>query len=97
MDTGRGLCCSDACVKEVEEQNQIIDKSKRLYGIGKKSSVMPTGLIMHFFFGALFIGFGLFQSNQTGAVQWFLLLMGIGFLIVGVMGWYRNRNLNLNC
>jgi hypothetical protein len=96
-DTGKGLACSDNCIKEVEEQNQIIDKSKHIYGIGKKPALMPTGLIMHFLFGILFAGFGIYQSVERGVPEWFLLLMGAGFIVVGCIGWYKNRKLNLNC
>lgn len=96
-DTGRGLSCSEVCSKEIAEQNQIIDKSKQIYGIGKKPTLMPTGLLIHFFFGVVFSGFGLYQSMHRDTPQWFLLVMGIGFLVIGSIGWYKNRNLNLNC
>ena len=97
IDTGRGITCSDDCTKEIDEQNQIIDKSKKIYSIGSKSPLMPTGLLMHFFFGFAFGGFGLYQTLKSGSPNWFLLVMGAGFLVVGCIGWYRNRKLNINC
>lgn len=97
MDTGRGISCSDLCTKELAEQNQIVDKSKQIYGIGKSPKLMPTGLLLHFFFGFAFTGFGLYQTIRTGSPEWFLVVMGIGFLTVGCIGWYKNRSLNLNC
>lgn len=97
IDTGRGLCCSDICVTELSEQNQIIDKSKRIYSIGTKAPLIPTGLLMYFFFGFTFGGFGIFQTIKNGSPEWFLLVMGTGFLVVGVLAWIKNRKLNLNC
>ena len=97
IDTGRGLSCSEECSKEIDEQNQIIDKSKKIYSIGESPALMPTGLIMYFFFGIIFTGFGVYKSTQSGSLQWFLLLMGAGFIIVGFIGWFKNRKLNLNC
>ena len=97
IDSGRGLSCSEDCSKEIFEQNQIIDKSKQIYGIGKKPSLMPTGILTYFFFGFTFSGFGLYQSIQYGAPEWFLLVIGIGFLAIGSIAWYKNRSLNFNC
>ena len=96
-DTGRGLSCSDACSSEIDQQNQIIDKSKKIYSIGEKAPFMPTGLIIHFFFGFLFSGFSIFNYFQQGSLEWFLLLMGLGFLVIGIIGWHKNKQLNLNC
>lgn len=97
IDTGRGISCGDTCSLEIDSQNQIIDKSKRIYSIGEKPPLMPTGLIIYFFFGILFTCFGMYQSFQRGSIQWFLLLMGLGFAVIGVIGWLKNRKLNLNC
>ncbi len=97
IDTGRGLACSDKCSVEIGEQNQIVDKSKRIYSIGSKPPLLPTGLIMYFFFGLTFGGFGIYASVQGGKPEWFLLVMGAGFLLVGCLGWFKNRKLNINC
>ena len=97
IDMGRGLSCSAECTHEIDEQNQIIDKSKQIYAIGSKPTLMPTGLLIHFFFGLVFTGFGLYQSMEFGEPQWFLLVMGVGFLVIGCIGWYKNRKLDLNC
>ena len=53
--------------------------------------------LMYFFFGFTFGGFGVFQTIKSGSPEWFLLVMGAGFLVVGGLGWFKNRKLNLNC
>lgn len=98
-DTGRGIACSDVCVKEISEVNQIIDRSKQIYsiGTGSNSKLPATGIMFNLFFAAVFGGFGLFPLTQNRNVEWFLLIMGIGFFLFGVMGYIRTRKLQINC
>lgn len=97
IDSNYGLVCSDICLKEANEQQQIIEKSKRIYSIGTNSRLLPTGILMYFFFSILFGGFGLYETISNGRSGWFPLAMGIGFLAFGLLGWYKNRKLNINC
>ncbi|MBU2880933.1 hypothetical protein KO525_15760 [Psychrosphaera sp. B3R10] len=97
VDTGRGLACSDFCVEELNDINVIMDKSKQIYGIGNDSKLPPTGILMYMFFAAAFIGFGVYQTILKGRPDYFLFVMGTGFLVVGGLAWYRNRKLNINC
>lgn len=97
IDTGRGLACSSECVEEVHAINEIMDKSKQIYGLNNDSKLPPTGILMYLFFAFAFIGFGIFQSISNGHPDYFLFIMGAGFLVVGGLAWYRNRKLNLNC
>jgi hypothetical protein len=97
VDTGRGLACNETCVKEVNDINVNMDKSQQIYGIGNTSKLPPTGILMYLFFAKAFIGFGSYQTSIKGRPEYFLFVMGIGFLVVGGLAWYRNRKLNLNC
>lgn len=96
-DTGRGLACSDVCVTEVTAINEIIDRSKQIYGIGSKSKLPSTGILFYFFFALAFLGAGLFPLKYGKSPEWFLVLMGAGFLVFGTMGYIRTRKLRLNC
>ncbi len=49
-DTGRGLACSEPCSREVGVLNEIIDRSKQIYGIGSRSKLPPTGILFYLFF-----------------------------------------------
>lgn len=59
--------------------------------------MLPAGILMYFFFGLAFSGFGVYKSLLRGAPEIFLFIMGFGFLAIGVLAWWRNRRLNLNC
>ncbi len=97
IDSGRGLACSSQCEKAIADENQIIDKSKQIYGIGKKPALMPTGLLVQFFFGFTFTGYGIYQKAIGATVPWLVFVIGVGFVVIGCIAWYKNRNLNLNC
>lgn len=96
-DTGKGLVCCDVCEKELLETNQIIERSKLIYNIGKKSKLPPSGIILHFFFGFLFGGFGLLPLRNGSSPEWFMVIMGVGFLTFGIFVYFRTRKLNINC
>ena len=96
-DTGRGLACSDECAVEVDAINQIIDRSKQIYGIGKKSNIPSTGILFHVFFSLVFIGLGTYPLLDDRSPEWFPLIMGLGFLFFAILGYVRTRKLNLNC
>lgn len=96
-DTGRGLACSDMCLAEVSAINEIIDRSKQIYGIGSKSKLPSTGVLFYFFFALVCLGVGLYPLADGKSVEWFLVLMGSGFLIFGTMAYVRTRKLRLNC
>lgn len=97
VDTGRGLACCDVCAQEVADQNQIIDKSKQIYGIGSTSKLPPSGILVYLFFGLVFTGFGVYPWVMYGEPEWFSLIMGGGFFAVGILVYYRTRSLRLNC
>jgi len=96
-DTGSGLVCSESCAAELADLDEIMRKNKVLLGIGSARKSIPTGLLMFFFFGVMFTGFGLYFALVKGREDYFLVLMGLGFLVIGGIGWWRNRKINLSC
>jgi hypothetical protein len=96
-DTGRGLACSEICLAEVNATNEILDKSKQIYNIGNKSKLPTTGILFYFFFALVCLGVGLYPLNYDKSPEWFLVLMGSGFLVFGTMAYIRTRKLRLNC
>lgn len=97
IDTGRGLACSVDCQEEVKALSMIVDKSKRIYSIGTKSRLPPTGVIMYLFFGLIFAGSGIYQYISRERFDFVGLSLGVGFIVFSIFAYVRNRNLNLNC
>lgn len=96
-DTGKGLVCSANCEQELSEINQIMDRSKLIYNINKKSKLPASGVLFHLFFGLMFSSFGLIPLAKGDEPSWFLVIMGSGFLLFGILVYLRTRKLNLNC
>ena len=97
IDTGRGLACSQDCVNEVSDLNAIVDKSKRIYSIGSESKLLPTNILMYFLFSILFFSWGVYNSFNWERIDFFTMIMGIGFFIIGLIAYNKNKKLNLNC
>ncbi len=97
IDTGRGLACSAKCAVEVNAMSEIIDRSKQIYGIGSKSKLPSTGILFYYFFALVCLGAGLYPLKYDKSPEWFLVLMGSGFLVFGTMAYIRTRKLRLNC
>lgn len=96
-DTGRGLACSDACEAEVGAINEIIERSKSIYGIGSTSRLPATGVMLNLFMAVLFIAWGLYPLAKGRMAEWFLVAFGAGFLVFGILSYVRTRKLRLNC
>lgn len=77
--------------------NEILDRSKQIYSIGSASRLPATGIFLYAFFAVAFLGFGLFPLSQGRPVEWFSVVMGAGFLGIGLMGYIRTRKLRINC
>ena len=97
IDTGRGIACSEECETEVEELNQIVDRSKQIYGIGTTKQVLPTHVIMFAIFGILFLVFGMINVFYAENPDYFSAVMGAGFLFLALFSWLRNRKARINC
>jgi len=97
IDTGRGLACSTQCAEEVGVLNIIVDRSKQIYGIGSSSKLPSTGIIMYFFFGLMFFGFGIYNSLNREQSDYLTIFLGLGFIVMSIFTYIRTKNLKLNC
>lgn len=97
IDTGNGIACSKECEKEVHEINQIVDRSKQIYSIGSKPNAVPSGILIYVFFSVLFLGWSGFEYLTKSRINEFLIVMGLGFVVMGIIMYRRIKKLNLNC
>ena len=97
VDTDYGLTCSDACVDEIKILREMMSKNAQIYGIGSKSKVPPTGVLVYGLFGIIFTTWGVYNSVLRDRVDVITLILGIGFLIFGIYTYFRVRKLGLNC
>lgn len=97
LDTGNGIACSEKCEKEVHDINMIVDRSKQIYSIGSKPNAVPSGILVYVFFTVIFLGWSGFEYLSESKINEFLIIMGIGFGIMGVIMYRRIKKLNINC
>jgi hypothetical protein len=99
IDTGNGIACSEICVKEVNEINQVVQKSKNIYGIGSENNknLIPSGVLPYLFFAILFLGWSSYEYLAQARTNSFLLVMGCGFAIMSVVTYFRAKKMSINC
>ncbi|ELI0612412.1 TPA: hypothetical protein I7751_21335 [Vibrio vulnificus] len=97
IDTGRGVACSSECAKEVVDYNLIMDKSKKLYGLGEGGTKVPTGTLMFWALGVILFGSGVYRYFEYEAIDGPSLLIGGVFLTIGTIGYIRNKKIGINC
>lgn len=94
------IACSEDCATVIEENRQILERTKMIYGIGayQRKQTLSTQVILFVVMGMLFSGFGGYQIiTRSFEVGFFPFVMGIVFIIIGVIAWHRNRKIQLNC
>jgi len=87
-DLSFGLACKNSHEKQVEQVNMVIEKNIMMYSKASTNSlIMP---IFYIFMGLVFSGFGYnrYESllNLTG-------ILGIGFIVFGVIIFLKNREI----
>lgn len=96
IDSGMFVTCSDACTKEAIDLHEMNQRGKKIYGIGVPKK-MPSGVIMWLLFGALFGGFGIYQSYRHHEPEWFLLLFGALSFFIAFLAYRRTKEVGLQC
>jgi hypothetical protein len=97
IDTGSGIACCSECEQEVLDINKIVSRSKQIYNIGTKGNAVPSGILVYIFFTVLFLGWGAFEYFFKSRVNEFIIVMGIGFGVMGIIMYRRIKKMDLNC
>ncbi len=97
IDTGLGLACSDECVKEVNDINIVMSKAKQIYGLGEGGAKIPTGILLFWAMGAIIFGTGVYRYVEYQEFDWVSLSMGFVFLVLGYVGYVRNKKIGMSC
>jgi hypothetical protein len=97
IDTGLGLACAEECVKEVNDYNLTMKKAKQLYGLGEGGQKIPTGILLFWAIGAIIFGTGVYRYIAYEKLDFISLLMGGVFLILGYVGYARNKKVGISC
>lgn len=96
-DVENGLACKDTCTRLVNEINEVISRNKQVYGIGSKSRLPATGVLMYAFFAVIFGVWGISIWRTRGDVGIFPFGFAIAFAVIGIIAYIRNRKIGIRC
>ena len=86
VDLDFGLACKNKHEKEVEAIEFITQKSQKIFSSAPKNSLIAP--IFYLFMGFVFAGFGFYSK---GGVTDLPFVLGIGFIIFGIITFIRGR------
>ena len=95
-DLGFGVACSDSCVKEATEVNEMTQRAKRIYGLGSKPPRVPLVVTMFSLFAIFLLGWSAYEYwwSNRGFV-WFPLLFGVLCVALAALAYRRSSKLGL--
>ncbi|MDH5205750.1 MAG: hypothetical protein OEY75_02550 [Hylemonella sp.] len=98
IELPNGLACTDACAQEVAEVNQIIERSKKIYGIGRHKSRLPSsGVLLWTVFAVVMWGLFLVPYFVADKLLYENLAMAILFSLAAGLAYYSARRTGVQC
>ena len=88
IDLEHGLACKDKHEEQVKALDMIISKSTKIYSSASQNTLIAP--IFYLFMGLVFAGFGYFSR---GGVTGLPFVLGIGFIVFGVVIFIKNKQI----
>mgnify|MGYP003922110541 CR=1 FL=1 len=83
-EVGDSLCCKGKCEEKVKILNSMIEKNSQI--LSTSNQAMKSAAKFSLMMGILFMGFGAWHlSNDRGSLSYFLLALGAGFVVNGIL------------
>lgn len=92
IDCGNGLACSKECEEEVKDYNDMMEKSKQIYGLKGKRIALVTMMLGTM--GTIFSLLGLYGMEDEAGI--FFFAMGLIFLVLAFISWNRQRKMGVS-
>ncbi len=98
IDVGDGLACRESCETAVREVNEMNERGKKIYGIGRYKSRAPaSGVLMW-----LVLSVGLWAAAivlflRTGEIEPVTLVTAGIFTCILVIAYWSSRRTGLQC
>ena len=94
-DTGFALACSETCAAEALIQHELIERSKRIYGIGKTGRRVPIAAIVPALISVLFLWVAVSNYLRSGTVEPLSFGMGVIMAVMAIVVIVRSRSLGI--
>lgn len=96
--TPAGLACSEACATDVDEMGQVIERNKKLYGIGhRKSRVPATGVILWGAMAAILWILTLLSYSHEKGGDITTAILAVMFTLITGLAWYSVKRTGMQC
>lgn len=93
-----GLACRNSCETEVDELGEMNERGKKIYGIGKYQSRMPSsGVLLWGAFAAIFWGIAIALYVKSDELNFELVLPAAFCTVILGFTWYSSRRTGLKC
>lgn len=98
IELQNGLACSEECEAYVDELNQMVERSFKIYGIGKyKSKIPSTGVIMWLLFSLFAWLAFLIPYFYKDKLSYSSLSMAVIFTIITALVVYSSKRTGIKC
>ncbi len=92
------VSCSADCQQRIDENIEIIERTKMIYGIGEYKTnkpVLSSQTVFLLAFGFFMLAFSLYSWQKRGFQDVSLLFIGMGLLFTGMGAFTLIRNLKI--
>lgn len=98
VDVGDGLACKNSCEQNVQELNEMLARSAKIYGIGKHKSRFPsTGVLLWSVISAAMWLTTWLQYDTTNQVDYGSLAMAVLFTAGLGLAYFSSKRTGLQC
>jgi len=95
IDEGFAVCCSEACMAEARQLNEMNQRGKKIYGIGTTTKRNSSQAISYMIIGVFFMIIGLLFLSKIPVLTYFTCSMGLLMIGIGAFTQYRMKNLGI--
>lgn len=96
QDSRQGIACSSACAAELQQNDLLMTRLKRTYGIGF-SPPMPASVPSYFFFGLILLLTSVYLYFSEARVDYLILAMSAVFFVMAAGSYKRYRDVCVDC
>lgn len=93
-----GIVCSEKCRMYAVETEEVVERSKKIYGIGKyKSNKLATGVWVWLLFSLGMWAMTIYDYFNDEVFNFMLLIMPVMFTVIAVLAYKSSKDTGIQC
>jgi len=94
----QGIACSSECERDVKETNDVVERSKKIYGIGDhQSNKLASGVWVWLLLSSAMWVVSLFPLVKGRSLDYGTMIMAIIFTVITIIVYRSSKNTGINC